>query len=262
MKSRVHCLLSVLSVVALFAISYATLGQQTPQTQQPPSTGTTGAVYWPHGVTGRPYSAEEITESTQTLADGTHITHKSLIRIFRDSEGRIRREMFRQPTNGEQEDTTPASISIFDPVTGSDYWLDPRNHTARKTDLPRPMPAPAANVKANPRPASTDRPQLTREDLGTQVIEGFEVRGTRITVTIPVGAQGNDQPMQMTSERWFSPELGLMLMYSSNDPRNGQRVQRVTNVVREEPPAELFQVPPDYTIEEMQKVVQPAPQPE
>jgi hypothetical protein len=44
-------------------------------------------------VTGAPYSAEEVTEHVQTLADGTHITQPSPKTIFyRDSLGRTRIE--------------------------------------------------------------------------------------------------------------------------------------------------------------------------
>src|SRR5271166_5447142 len=43
-------------------------------------------------VTGQPYSADAITETTQTLADGNRIVNKSTAKIYRDSEGRERRE--------------------------------------------------------------------------------------------------------------------------------------------------------------------------
>src|SRR5690349_10806908 len=43
-------------------------------------------------VKGKPYSARSITESTQTLADGNRITDRNEAVIYRDSEGRTRRE--------------------------------------------------------------------------------------------------------------------------------------------------------------------------
>jgi hypothetical protein len=79
----------------------------------------------------------------------------------------------------------------------------------------------------------------------------------RTTFTIPAGAQGNDQPIQVISETWYSSELRLSMLYTLHDPRQGETVHRITNLVRDEPPAELFQVPPDYTIEETQTVVTP-----
>jgi hypothetical protein len=101
------------------------------------------------------------------------------------------------------------------------------------------------------------RPQPTVVDLGTQEIEGLNAKGTRITRIIPAGAQGNDRPIETVQESWYSPELHLMLMHANKSPESGETVTRLTNLVRDEPPAELFQVPPDYTIEEMQTVVTP-----
>jgi hypothetical protein len=89
------------------------------------------------------------------------------------------------------------------------------------------------------------------------VIEGLEARGERITRTIPAGAQDNDQPIQITSEIWTSVKPHLMLVNITNDPRYGESVMRLTNLVLDEPPPELFQVPPDYTVEELQPVAKP-----
>ena len=43
-------------------------------------------------VKGAPYSAEIETESVQTLGDGNRIVHRSTGRVYRDAEGRVRRE--------------------------------------------------------------------------------------------------------------------------------------------------------------------------
>src|ERR1043166_3142081 len=43
-------------------------------------------------VKGAPYSAESVTESTQTLADGNRIINRITSAVYRDSEGRTRRE--------------------------------------------------------------------------------------------------------------------------------------------------------------------------
>src|SRR5262249_13726535 len=43
-------------------------------------------------VRGAPYSAEATTTMTQTLADGTRIERTTYTKVFRDSEGRLRRE--------------------------------------------------------------------------------------------------------------------------------------------------------------------------
>ncbi|HEV2447770.1 MAG TPA: hypothetical protein VGS58_17685, partial [Candidatus Sulfopaludibacter sp.] len=80
-----------------------------------------GGVMGP-AVKGAPYSADEIRETNETLADGTRIHNESKVTVYRDSEGRVRRE-------------TPDQISIWDPAAGTNYVLDPKTMTARKMML-------------------------------------------------------------------------------------------------------------------------------
>ncbi len=62
---------------------------------------------------GAPYAADSVTESVQVLSDGNRIARKTATRIYRDSEGRTRREQL--STTGEVQ-----SVSISDPVAGFD----------------------------------------------------------------------------------------------------------------------------------------------
>src|SRR3954469_20548890 len=73
-------------------------------------------------VKGAPYSAVEVNESTQMLADGTRIHNESQTQVYRDSEGRMRRE-------------TPNEITIWDPVANTSYLLNPKTQTARKMPM-------------------------------------------------------------------------------------------------------------------------------
>jgi hypothetical protein len=73
-------------------------------------------------VKGAPYSAIEVTESTQMLADGTRIHNESQTKVYRDNEGRVRRE-------------TPDQVTIMDPVAGATYILDPKSQTVHKVGL-------------------------------------------------------------------------------------------------------------------------------
>ncbi len=74
--------------------------------------------------------------------------------------------------------------------------------------------------------------------------------GTRITRTIPAGSVGNEQPIVITTETWYSPDLKVLVMTKTNDPRMGETTYRLTNIQRSEPPANLFQVPDDYTVKD------------
>ena len=84
-------------------------------------------------VKGAPYSAEGVTESIQTLADGNRIVRKNSTLLYRDNEGRTRRESsisaLGQWASGEE----PARmVTIYDPVAGFSLSLNPRNRTATK----------------------------------------------------------------------------------------------------------------------------------
>jgi hypothetical protein len=83
------------------------------------------------------------------------------------------------------------------------------------------------------------------ESLGRQTIEGVPADGTRTTLTIPAGQMGNEQPIQVVTERWYSPDLQTVLMTKHSDPRNGETVTHLQNVSRSEPSPTLFQVPAD-----------------
>ncbi|HEX2715820.1 MAG TPA: hypothetical protein VHM88_26855, partial [Candidatus Acidoferrales bacterium] len=91
---------------------------------------------------------------------------------------------------------------------------------------------------------------LKKESLGTQTISGISAEGTRTTRTIPVGQIGNDKAIQIVFERWFSPDLQIVVKSARTDPRFGTTTYTVTNIQRKEPAADLFTVPADYTVEQ------------
>jgi hypothetical protein len=106
---------------------------------------------------------------------------------------------------------------------------------------------PAEGV-AFARTAAPNGANVVREDLGSQVVEGVAATGTRTTTTIPAGSIGNEQPIVIVSEQWFSPELKVLVMTKHSDPRTGETTYRLTNIAQSEPARSLFEVPPDYTL--------------
>lgn len=226
-------------------------------------------------VKNAPYSAEAVTRTTQTLADGNRIVNENTARVYRDSEGRTRREQTLGhigPWASQQPHTT---IFINDPVAGVSYVLDPQNSTARKIAIPPKPPEGAAEFEVpiqEPLPppmvggghggavfiqrhdVTTTLPhgnaEYKNESLGKQTVEGVLAEGTRTTVTIPAGQIGNERPIVTASERWHSPELQTVVMSKRNDPRFGETVYRLANLQRSEPSRSLFEPPPDYTVTE------------
>jgi hypothetical protein len=93
-----------------------------------------------------------------------------------------------------------------------------------------------------------DPGEVGKTDLGTQPVEGVPAQGTRITRTIDAGQMGNALPIVITTETWFSPELKVLVISKSSDPRIGDTTYKLTNIQRTEPDPVLFQVPADYTI--------------
>lgn len=224
-------------------------------------------------ISGAPYSAEAVTERVQTLLDGNRILQTTSNMVARDSHGRVRREeSLAIALPGVKEDG-PKLVMIDDPVAGVHWTLDPHSNTASKsvfpkagsplfsTQLPAPGPekvwfyssgAPGSQVVIQKQ--SVDKAEAeantSRVDLGTQTIEGVPAQGTRITRTIPAGEVGNEEPIIINSETWYSPDLKVLVMSKAEDPRMGVTSYRLTHIQRSEPPATLFEVPADYTVKE------------
>jgi hypothetical protein len=233
-------------------------------------------------VKGAPYSAQAVTETTQTLSDGNRIVRKSTATLYRDSEGRTRREQTLKAIGPLAADGVPAqTIFISDPVAGVDYSLDTRTNTARKMMPMRfkfemKTPPPAGEKPDMIFEKKVDRIQIEKaeldrkiaggpvvmewhgalegnakkEALGKQLIEGVEAEGSRTTITIPAGEIGNERPIEIVSERWYSAELQTVVMTRHSDPRLGETTYKLTNISRTEPDHSLFELPAGYTLKE------------
>ena len=91
-------------------------------------------------------------------------------------------------------------------------------------------------------------PDVKEEKLPSQLVEGVQAEGTRTTITIPAGEVGNQLPIKIVSERWYSPELKTVVKTLNSDPRTGDTVYHLTSLQRSEPSRTLFEVPSDYTV--------------
>jgi len=246
-------------------------------------------------VKGAPYSAQAVTESIQQLTDGNRIVRRNTAQVYRDTEGRTRREQ----TVGyigpyAPSGDAPQTVFINDPVGGAHYILDPSSKTARK--LPRmeirlkaegggaegsrqkitvdevrkieversysrvPGPGAASGtaviITGPPAPEGgtfmrhSSKYEAKTEKLEARSFDGVMAEGTRTTTTIPAGDIGNEMPIQIVDERWYSQELQVVVMTRHSDPRFGETTYRLTNISRTEPASALFQVPSDYTVKE------------
>lgn len=206
-------------------------------------------------VKGAPFSAVAVSETSQTLADGTHITRTTKTLLYRDSQGRFRKEVT-LPAIGPLAASGPTHtfIAIHDPVAGSSYVLEPdqkvaRAMNAREVMKGRPHGGEEPGIAAREWKGKREG-NIETTSLGTKNIGGVTAEGTSRTRTIAIGEIGNDRPITIVSERWYSPEMQMVVMTKHSDPRFGETTYTVTNVQRSEPDPSHFTVPSDYTVEQ------------
>jgi hypothetical protein len=237
-------------------------------------------------VKGKQYSAETSTETVQTLSDGNRIVHHTVSKFYRDSEGRTRRE--ETFGNVDPEHPTPHEVKVFidDPVSGTAYVLDPGSKSAEKVQRSptfldyRKIEDEGSQTMAkvvrdkeemgqagpdrmmikirdehNGDPnvitvrAMDDRRQVAKEDLGAKNIEGVDCTGTRQTITIPAGEMGNEKPIAIVTETWYSPVIEAVVQSTTDDPRYGKTTYQLTNVQTTEPARGMFEPPAEFKIE-------------
>jgi hypothetical protein len=252
-------------------------------------------------VKDSPYSADAVTETQQTLADGNRINRTNTSRIYRDSQGRTRREQQINSLGPWASAGEPTEmVFIDDPVAGVNYVINTNAQTAQKTEVhmeriehkieegesAEKVVTWKADRTAAGQPGQmilrTERHEVKQgeqgehqehrnvtfmpsvvapdmyftpdeaktESLGKQMIEGVEAEGVRTTTIIPAGQIGNERPIEMVSETWFSPQLKAVVLTKNNDPRMGETTYRLTNIQLIEPLPSMFEVPAGYNINE------------
>ena len=269
MKSRI---LPVLSLALALLAGAAAWGQEPDQGAPPPPPE--GRFAFVRGgpmfegvkpVRGAPFSAPVTTQPAQVLADGNQINRTETSTVSRDSSGRTRRDFSLSKIGPWSAAGTPRQlVNITDPVARQSYLLDVtdktvvkmpfhedhgvafhEHHSVGPNALPRWRDQVEGSASAESAPSKI---QTTTESLGTQAMEGVAVQGTRTTETIPAGAIGNQEPIVITTERWYSPDLQEVVYSKHVDPRFGTTIRQLTNITRQEPDPSLFQVPADYTV--------------
>lgn len=237
-------------------------------------------------VKGAPFCATVTTEHTQLFADGNRIHTTDSSTMCRDAEGRTRREASLNLLGAAGQQSMPKMITIIDPVAGFHYMLDSENKIAHKMAMPSTgvsaVEGAASGVPTDQPPKgehiaffqssegmamggsdvfyhkvitrkpgdASDEPTPATENLGDQSIGGVHATGTRMITTIPSGKMGNDQPIVVTSERWYSPDLRATVMTKHSDPWAGELKTQFASVNTSEPDPSLFTVPSDYKVEE------------
>jgi len=200
-------------------------------------------------ATGKPFSGRDHIEWTRTLEDGTVVKTHLYATLARDLQGRIYRERRSFVPDDTNQESRQTEIMLMDPVahTQTNCVVAKRRCTITsyyKSATFTPTPAG---------PIDNGKRYLTRESLGSDVVDGLNVAGTRETITINPGVVGNSQPLVATREFWYSPDLQVNLSVTRKDPRVGTEVIHVVDLSRAEPDPAMFQVPAGFVIEHLRK---------
>jgi hypothetical protein len=194
-----------------------------------------------------PFSSVVTAEWTKTLEDRSTVTRQNHRVVMRDGAGRIYQERRTLvPTNGQAEPLL-VRVEISDPALHIKYFCQPdklvcvlRDYTGPPADVVEPVGS-----------IGEGKMVLTREELGKNNLSGVEVTGTRETRVIGAGVIGNDRPISITKEFWYSPQLGLNMLVKRSDPRVGTQTFTVTEVSLSEPDPNYFQVPTKFKVVDM-----------
>ncbi|MGA2753122.1 MAG: lysozyme inhibitor LprI family protein [Terracidiphilus sp.] len=204
-------------------------------------------------VTGQPFHAKIAVQIHRQLPDGTVVDQKYYTLVARDSTGRTHREA--RDLIPADSDLDPPLIRtiVYDPKTSLITNCYPEQRVCRQMTFDptqHPVDEPVG-------PSSDGKFVLTREDLGKKTIDGLEVTGTRETRTFNPGAFGNDKPVVVTKEIWYSPQLQFNLSVTRLDPRNGTQKLDVTDLKLGEPGPEWFAMPDGYRLVSGRGVMHP-----
>jgi len=211
-------------------------------------------------IADAPFSADVVKQSTRVLPNGSVVPAVTQGKMFRDSKGRTRLE---SEIASSVATRLRRFVLIVDPVQRVNIVLDMQAKLATVSPLPVPsspgQPAEDAadrdRSQARLSPVGVEARALTvrgaedldTEDLGTSIIEGFPVTGSRRT-TPPEAEQDGEQTPRAVVESWFSPELKIELQARTAGPRLGETITTLQNIVAAEPDRALFEVPADYTV--------------
>jgi len=195
-------------------------------------------------IPGQPFHAKVAVQIHRQLPDGTVVDQKYYTLVARDSTGRTRREA-REPIAADSDLDPPLLRStVYDPKTSLMTTCYPEQRICREFSFDptqHPLDEPVG-------PSNDGKSVLTRDDLGKKTIDGLEAIGTRETRTFSLGAFGNDKPVAVVKEIWYSPQLQYNLSVTRLDPRNGTQKLEVTDLKLGEPGPEFFATPDGYRL--------------
>jgi len=198
-------------------------------------------------VPNAPFSADVAILSHEKLPNGSELIRTTINHIARDSQGRIYNESRALMPTSFKGEPRLNSAHIYDPTTQHNIFYNQQLRLARDTVLPANRAMPRTSPEPGPR-AMPGGPAFTQTSLGQQTLDNTILVGTLKQRTVPAVASSTGEPVTITDEYWYSPDLYVYLIIKHNDPRTGEQIVAVTHIDRTEPPAARFQVPDGYKV--------------
>lgn len=190
------------------------------------------------GARPGPYSYDELSETTMSMAQGAAMKMEQKKTVVRDKQGRTRIDHTFLPMKLQR-------TIIVDPVAKAVYLVCPeRQEVLRLAGAPLDTPADAAPIPQLP----SAEQHATSTSLGEKEVGGVKAFGSRSEIVTPAGAQGNEKDVVSVTETWFSMELGIPVYMRTSSPLFGEHFTHVENVKFAEVPASSFALPAGYKV--------------
>jgi hypothetical protein len=200
-----------------------------------------------------PFSAVVVTVLTRVLPDGSKQVTSNHRTVARDSSGRVFQERRHFSPNGDTA-VTPLGQTQYEDPNQHELLLCTPAHSCQRYTFAEAVLPPAQNASLQPLLKLPNGNIIKNEDLGRNNMEGVDVTGSRETLTVAAGVQGNDKPQDVVKEFWYSPQLGINVRTLRADPRiSSIQTFNVTQLTLAEPDPKLFAPPSDYKIVSMDR---------
>jgi hypothetical protein len=198
-------------------------------------------------VTGKPILATITITHTETLP-GNMISNTSTGTFARGADGSTYRDVKFTSIGPWAAPGTPREFAyIRNLAQGTEYFVNVTKGTYRASAIGESTARAKKGEKGGADSSTetvTDNPNGSYTDPVTKTV--YPVDDQKVVRTIPAGAIGNQLPIVITSERWYSSALDVLLQDTHSDPRFGTTTYQLSNI-GQSPAASLFLPDPSLT---------------
>ncbi len=199
-----------------------------------------------------PFTATVSTSTIRKLDDGSTIALQNHRTIARDAAGRIYQERHKLSPAGDASENIITQIELSDPLAHMLITCHPSDQTCTISSYLRTH----SSAHVIPTGSYADGTgYLAREALGDKIVNGVETVGTRETSTVNASAFGNNHPIVVVKEFWYSPVLGINVIEKRQDPRFGDQNFTVSDIALGEPDTRFFQMPANFKVVDLRTPV-------